>query len=147
MGSLSHQLNYGVLGNNTPKMINNLPRFDDRFTGINIPDTRNQVHGSLKGVDITESAVLGINNGGARGTLNCCGINSSAVMGTRVLRKENDNSADYMNVPQGAFKSENKGLAYDPTKPLNVLPQRPQNFCYPMQPSTEFTAAPFRKSM
>lgn len=147
MGSLSHQLNYGLLGDNTPKMINTLPRFDDRFTGINIPDCRNQHHGSLKGVDIMESSVLSINGGGARGVMPCCGVNSSAVMGTRVLRKGEDTSTDFMNVPQGFAKSQNRGLAYDPTKPLNVQPMRPQNFCFPFQPSTEFKPAPFRISM
>jgi len=146
MSTVSHQLNAGNLGKESARLIQSLPRYDDRFYSVNKPDTRNQKHGSIKGTDDPLRTTLGLINGGVRGVLPCCGIQASAVMGTRVLRRPNLTDAGYMMVPQGFAKSQDSGLASDPTKPLNVLPQEPVAFCNPLTMKSQFSAAPFRAS-
>ena len=145
MSVISHQLNGGLLGKESAKLIQSLPRYDDRFYSVNKPDTKNQKHGSIKGTDDPFRTTLGLINGSVRGTLPCCPINTSAVMGTRVLRKAERTDEDFMSVPQGFAKSQDRGLAFDPTKPLNVRPQMPLNFCHPLTMAGP-APAPFRAS-
>jgi hypothetical protein len=148
MGSLSHQLNFASLGNAAPIMRNMIPTEGSRFIGINIPDTRNQNHGSLKGTDDPLRTQMGMINGGIRGVLPCCGVeqNAFSVMGSRVLRRSGKTDTDFMNVPQGFAKSQNKGLAFDVTKPLNAPPQLPVDFCNPLTMRSRFSPAPFTMS-
>lgn len=145
MSVISHQLNAALLGKKSAEMITSLPRYDDRFYSVNKPDTRNQKHGSIKGTDDPIRTTLGLINGGVRGAMPCCGLPSNAVMGTRVLRKAERTDEDFMSVPQGFAKSQDRGLAFDPTKPLNVRPQMPLNFCHPLSMAGP-AAAPFRAS-
>jgi hypothetical protein len=147
MGSVSHQLNAGLLGNEAPQLRTTIPREDSRFTGINRPDTRNQQHGAIRGTDNPLRSLIDI-NGGVRGVQPCCGTeaNAFATMGTRVLRKAALTDTDFMNVPQGFGKSQDKGLAFDVTKPLNVAPQLPVDFCHPLTMKSQFSPAPFRPS-
>jgi hypothetical protein len=130
MTAISHQLNYAMLGREVPILIQSLPRADGDSQGSFRPDTRNQAHGSIRGTDDPLRTIVDI-NGGIRGVMPCCGIQATGVSGTRVLRKEAVDPAGGIVVPQGAFKSENKGLAYIPQKPLNVAPQRMRDFCNP----------------
>ena len=148
MGSLSHQLNFASLGDATPIMRNMIPTEGSRFTGINIPDTRNQQHGSIRGTDDPLRSTVGMINGGVRGVLPCCGVeqNDFSVMGSRVLRRAGKTDTDFMNVPQGFAKSQNKGLAFDVTKPLNAPPQLPVDFCNPLTMRSRFSPAPFTMS-
>ena len=146
MSTVSHQLNAGNLGKDHARLIQSLPRYDDRFYSVNKPDTRNQKHGSIKGTDDPLRTTLGLINGGVRGVLPCVGVDPSAVMGNRVLRRPNLVDAGFMTVPQGFAKSQDRGLAYDPTKPLNVLPQEPVAFYNPLTTKSQFSAAPFRAS-
>jgi len=148
MGTVAHQLNAGLLGKETPLLRTVIPREDSRFTGINKPDTRNQQHGSLRGTDDPLRTTVGMINGGVRGVLPCCGVeaNAFATMGTRVLRKAARTDTDFMNIPQGFAKSQDRGLAYDLTKPLNVAPQLPVDFCNPLTMKSQFSPAPFRPS-
>jgi len=147
MGSVSHQLNAGLLGKEAPLLRTEIPREDTRFTGINKPDTRNQQYGSIRGTDNPMRSLIDI-NGGVRGVMPCCGTeaNAFATMGTRVLRKAGLTDTDFMNVPQGFAKSQDRGLAYDVTKPLNVAPQLPVDFCNPLTMKSQFSPAPFRPS-
>jgi len=145
MSVISHQLNAGLIGKKSAEMITSLPRYDDRYYGINKPDTRNQKHGSINGTDDPIRTTLGLINGGVRGAMPCCGIPSNAVMGTRVLRKAERTDEDFMSVPQGFAKSQDRGLAFDPTKPLDVRPQMPLNFCNPLTMKGP-APAPFRAS-
>jgi hypothetical protein len=131
MTAVSHQLNYGMIGKEVPILVQSLPRADGESNSCFNPDTRTQIYGSIKGTDTPLKTTLGMINGGVRGVMPCCGIQSSGVMGSRVLRKEAPDPAGGMVVPQGAFKSENKGLAYSAQKPLNVAPQRQRQFCNP----------------
>lgn len=148
MGSVSHLINAGLLGTNTPKLVTEIPRADSRFTGVNRPDTRNMQHGSLKGTDDPMRTTLGMINGGVRGVLPCCGVEANNIsgMGTRVLRKAGRTDTDFINVPQGFAKSQDRGLAYDVTKPLNVAPELPIDFCNPLTIKSQFSPAPFRVS-
>ena len=146
MSAISHQIHAGLLGKEVPSMIQSLPRYDDRFYSINKPDRRNQAHGSINGTDNPLRSTLGLINGSVRGVLPCCGVEASGVMGTRVLRKAALTDTDFMNVPQGFAKSQDRGLAFDPTKPLNALPQEPVAFCHPLMMKSQFSAAPFRAS-
>ena len=130
MTAISHQLNYAMLGKEVPILIQSLPRNDGRFHSSIKPDTRNQAHGSIRGTDNPLRTLVDI-NGGIRGVMPCCGIQATGVSGNRVLRREAIDPAGGIVVPQGAFKSENKGLAYIPQKPLNVAPQRMRDFCNP----------------
>ena len=130
MTAVSHQLNYAMLGREVPILIQSLPRADGDSHGSFRPDTRNQAHRSIRGTDDPLRTLIDI-NGSVRGVMPCCGIQPTGVSGTRVLRKEAIDPAGGMVVPQGAFKSENKGLAYLPQKPLNVAPQRERDFCNP----------------
>ena len=143
--SLSHQLNYGMLGKETPHLVTMLPRRSTEYTGINEPDTRNQMYGSIKGTDDPLKTLDGMINGGVRGVMPCCGVQPSMVNGTRVLKREPIPSSTGMVVPQGAFKSEMKGLASLVTKPLNAPPQRMRDFCYPDMFSKTLPA-PFKVS-
>jgi hypothetical protein len=147
MGSVSHFYNNGLLGTQTPLLRTEIPREDSRFTGINRPDTRNQQHGSLKGTDNPMRTLIDM-NGGVRGVLPCCGINENNIsgMGSRVLRKAGRTDTDFMNIPQGFAKSQDRGLAYDVTKPLNVAPELPIDFCHPLTMRSQFSPAPFRVS-
>ena len=147
MGSLSHQLKFATLGEEAPLLRTEIPREDTRFHGINMPDIRDQMHGSLRGTDSPMRSLVDI-NGGVRGVLPCCGTEANAfsVMGTRVLRKAALTDTDFMNVPQGFGKSQDKGLAFDPTKPLNVAPQLPIDFCNPLTMRSQFKPAPFTPS-
>lgn len=131
MTAVSHQLNYGMLGKEVPILVQSLPRADDVFHSSIKPDTRNQMYGSIRGTDNPLRTTESMINGSVRGVMPCCGIEATGVSGTRVLRKEAIDPAGGMVVPQGAFKSENKGLAYLPQKPLNVEPQRQRDFCNP----------------
>ena len=131
MGSVSHQLNYGMLGKETPKLINELPRRSGPYTGINEPDLRSMQYGAIKGTDDPLRTIDGLINGGVRGVMPCCGIKPTMVSGSRVLRHEPLPSSGSMVVPQGAFKSEMSGLASLATKPLNRQPQVPRDFCFP----------------
>lgn len=131
MTAINHQLNYGMLGKQTPILIQSLPRADGEFTSSFNPDTRNQIYGSVRGTDNPLRTTESMINGSVRGVMPCCGIEATGVSGTRVLRKEAIDPAGGMVVPQGAFKSELKGLAYLPQKPLNVMPQREKDFCNP----------------
>jgi len=131
MTAINHQLNYGMLGKQTPILIQSLPRADGEFTGSFNPDTRNQIYGSVKGTDNPLRTTESMINGSVRGVMPCCGIEATGVSGNRVLRKEAIDPAGSMVVPQGAFKSEPKGLAFLPQKPLNVMPQRAKDFCNP----------------
>lgn len=144
MTAISHQLNYAMLGKEVPILIQSLPRADGESDGCFNPDTRNQAHRSIKGTDNPLRTIIDI-NGGIRGVIPCCGIQPTGVSGTRVLRKEAIDPAGGMVVPQGAFKSENKGLAYLPQKPLNVAPQRMRDFCNPALFS-KTPPAPFKVS-
>lgn len=148
MGSVSHQLNFGNLGKHVPLLRTEIPREDTRFTSVNRPDTRNQAHGAIRSTDDPGRTTMGLINGGVRGVLPCCGVeaNSFAVMGSRVLRKAEKTDTDFMNVPQGFGKSQNRGLAYDVTKPLNVAPQLPVDFCNPLTMKSQFKPAPFTPS-
>ena len=109
MTAVSHQLNYAMLGKEVPILIQSLPRADGEHHSSFKPDTRNQAHGSIRGTDDPLRTTLGMINGGVRGVMPCCGIQPTGVSGTRVLRKEAIDPAGGMVVPQGAFKSENKG--------------------------------------
>ena len=131
MTAINHQLNYGMLGKQTPILIQSLPRADGEFTSSFNPDTRDQIYGSVRGTDNPLRTTESLINGSVRGVMPCCGIEATGVSGTRVLRKEAIDPAGGMVVPQGAFKSEPKGLAYLPQKPLNVMPQRERAFCNP----------------
>ena len=130
MTAVSHQLNYAMLGKEVPILLHSLPRADGEHHSSFKPDTRNQIHGSIKGTDNPLRTIVDI-NGSVRGVIPCCGIRPTGVSGNRVLRKEAPDPASGMVVPQGAFKSENKGLAYSAQKPLNVAPQRQRQFCNP----------------
>jgi len=143
MSVVSHQLNYGMIGKEVPILVQSLPRADGDHHSSFKPDTR-QSHGSIKGSDDPLKTTLGLINGGVRGVMPCCGIQATGVSGTRILRKEAIDPAGSMVVAQGAFKSENRGLAYLPQKPLNVDPQRPRQFCNPALFSSK--VAPFRVS-
>lgn len=145
MTAISHQLNYAMLGKDVPILVQSLPRADGVFHSSFNPDTRNQAHGSIRGTDNPLRTIDGMINGSVRGVNPCCGIQATGVSGTRVLRKEAIDPAGGMVVPQGAFKSENKGLAYLPQKPLNVAPQRTRDFCNPSLFSSK--VAPFKMSM
>lgn len=131
MTAVSHQLNYGMLGKEVPILIQSLPRADGEHHSSFKPDTRNQAHGSIRGTDNPLRTTESMINGGVRGVMPCCGVQATGVTGTRVLRKEAIDPAGGMVVPQGAFKSEKKGLAYLPEKPLNVAPQHQRQFCNP----------------
>jgi len=144
MTAVSHQLNYAMLGKESPILIQSLPRTDGDSNGSFRPDTRNQAHGPIKGTDNPLRSIIDI-NGSNRGVIPCCGIQPTGVSGTRVLRKEAIDPAGGMVVPQGAFKSENKGLAYLPQKPLNLAPQRIRDFCNPAIFS-KVSPAPFKLS-
>ena len=144
MTAVSHQLNYAMLGKEAPILLQLLPRADGEHHSSIKPDTRNQMHKSIKGTDDPLKTTLGLINGGVRGVIPCCGIQPTGVMGNRILRKEATDPASAMIVPQGAFKSENKGLAYSAQKPLNVAPQRTREFCNPSLFSSK--VAPFRMS-
>ena len=144
MTAISHQLNYGMLGKEVPILIQSLPRADGEQHSSFNPDTRNQAHLSVKGTDNPLKTIDGMINGGVRGVKPCCDIQPTGVSGTRVLRKEAIDPSGGMVVPQGAFKSENKGLAYLPQKPLNVAPQRERQFCNPSLFVSK--VAPFRVS-
>ncbi len=145
MTAVSHQLNYAMLGKEVPILVQSLPRADGVFHSSFNPDTRNQAHGSIRGTDDPLKTTVGMINGGVRGVMPCCGIEATGVSGTRVLRKEAIDPAGGMVVPQGAFKSEKKGLAYLPQKPLNVAPQRKRDFCNPAIFS-KVSPAPFMMS-
>ena len=144
MTAVSHQLNYGMLGKEVPILIQSLPRADGEHHSSFSPDTRNQAHGSIRGTDNPLRTTESMINGSVRGVNPCCGIQPTGVSGSRVLRKEAIDPAGGMVVPQGAFKSENKGLAYLPQKPLNVEPQRQRQFCNPELFVSK--VAPFRVS-
>lgn len=144
MTAVSHQLNYGMLGKEVPILIQSLPRADGEHHSSFYPDTRNQAHGAIRGTDNPLRTIDGMINGGVRGVNPCCGIEATGVSGTRVLRKEAIDPAGGMVVPQGAFKSENRGLAYLPQKPLNVEPQHQRQFCNPSLFVSK--VAPFRVS-
>jgi len=143
MTAVSHQLNYAMLGKEVPILVQSLPRADGDNHSSFKPDTRNQAHGSIRGTDNPLRTIVDI-NGGIRGVMPCCGIQATGVSGTRVLRKEPIDPAGGKVVPQGAFKSENKGLAYLPQKPLNVEPQYQRQFCNPELFVSK--VAPFRVS-
>ena len=127
--SVAHQLNNAMLGKEVPHLITQIPRAGFLSVASYKPDTKNQMHGSIKGTDNPMRSLVDI-NGSVRGVMPCCGIEASGVWGTRVLRREPIDSANSMVVPQGAFKGEDKGLAYLPEKPLNAEPQRPRDFCH-----------------
>lgn len=141
--SVSHQLNSGMKGNQVPHLITSLPRIDDRFVASFNPDCRNQIYGSLRGTDAPLRSLDGMINGGVRGVMPCCGIEATGVSGTRVLRREPTASANSMVVPQGFAKSQKKGLAFNPQKPIDVSPQNPINLCHPELPS-KFSPAPYK---
>lgn len=141
--SVSHQLNSGMKGDQTPHLITALPRIDDRFSSSFNPDTRNQIYGSLRGTDSPLRTLDGMINGGVRGVMPCCGVEATGVSGTRVLRREPIASANGMIVPQGFAKSQPKGLAFLPQKPINVAPANPINLCHPDLPS-KFSPAPYK---
>ena len=144
MTAISHQLNYGMIGKEVPILVQSLPRADGEFHSSFNPDTRNQIHKSIKGTDDPLKTTLGMINGGVRGVMPCCGIQPTGVSGSRVLRKEAPDPAGGILVAQGAFKSQNKGLAYLSQKPLNVAPQRTRQFCNPELFNSK--VAPFRMS-
>lgn len=129
--AVSHQLNYGMLGKESPILIQSLPRADSDFHGSFKPDTRNQAYGSIKGTDNPLRTTESLINGSVRGVMPCRGVSGLGITQSRVLRKEGLDPSGSMVVPQGAFKSENKGLAYLPQKPLNVEPQHQKQFFNP----------------
>jgi len=131
MGSVSHQLNYGMLGTQTPKLINELPRRSGHYTGINEPDLRSMQYGAIKGVENPMNTIDDLLQGGRRGVRPCCGNKPTMVSGSRVLRHEPLPSSGSMIVPQGFAKSQMHGLASLATKPLNRQPQVPRDFCFP----------------
>ena len=124
MGSLSHQLTNATLGREAPKLIQMLPRGlggeDSTFKNY---DSRLQWDGRLKGTGKPLRSIVNLTNGSVRGIKPCKGNPSNGVMGTRLLRQEPSLASDSMVVPQGFAKSQQKGLAYLPQKPLNVAPQ------------------------
>lgn len=124
MGSLSHQLTNATLGREAPKLIQMLPRGlggeDSTFKNY---DSRLQYDGRLKGTGTPLRSILNLTNGSVRGVKPCKGNPSNGVMGTRLLRQEPSLASDSYVVPQGFAKSQQKGLAYLPQKPLNVAPQ------------------------
>jgi hypothetical protein len=130
MTAVSHQLNYAMLGKESPILIQSLPRADGDSKGSFRPDTRNQAHGPIKGTDNPLRSIVDI-NGGIRGVMPCFKIQPTGVSGDRILRKEAIDPSGGMVVPQGAFKSEPRGLAYLPQKPLNIAPQKMRDFQNP----------------
>ncbi|GAF99745.1 unnamed protein product, partial [marine sediment metagenome] len=80
------------------------------------------------GTDRPLRTIENLTNGSVRGVMPCKGIEASGVFGTRLLRQEAGLASDSYVVPQGFAKSQQKGLAYLPQKPLNVQPQMQRQF-------------------
>ena len=127
MGSLHAQLNYAMQGKKTPELIQSMPRFGFEDKSFSNYDSRLQ-WGPMQGTDNPLRSTVGMINGSVRGVKPCKGNPSDGVYGSRVLRQEAPLASDALVVPQGFAKSQQKGLAYDVTKPLNVAPMMQRSF-------------------
>lgn len=77
----------------------------------------NLKHGSLKSVDIMDTAVRKLNDSGGRGVLPCKpGWNN----GNRVLRRAPIHSSGGIYPQTGIARHQKPGLAYDAAKPLRL---------------------------
>jgi len=99
----------------------------------------------MRGTDDPLRTTEGMANGSVRGVKPCKGNTASMVFGTRVLRGEAPLASDSYVVPQGFAKSQQKGLAYLPQKPLNVAPQMQRQF-YNVNQFAKASAPPFIKT-
>ena len=127
MTSLNAQLNYATLGKKAPEIRQMMPRLGGKDNSFRNYDTTLQWK-SMRGTDTPLRTIENLTNGSVRGVLPCKGIEPSGVFGTRLLRQEAGLASDSYIVPQGFAKSQQKGLAYLPQKPLNVQPQMQRQF-------------------
>jgi hypothetical protein len=120
---------YPTYGKEDPNMIALIPRNDSEDHSFGNYDSRLQYAG-IKGTDnpMLASTMPVAPNGSVRGVLPCKGNTASGTFGTRILRTEPVPSSGGMVVPQGFAKSQQRGLASDKTKPLNVKPMMERKF-------------------
>jgi len=115
----------GMKGKRDAATLQNLPEFGFTNGGLSRPTLRLNYTKTTRlenPTPMTQSVLL-TNQGGARGVMPCKGATSMGLVGggaTRVLRRPAIPYQGGLYPHTGIARNQNKGLAYNPEKPINL---------------------------